>query len=276
MSVPSELKQYYREGRLLPFVGAGISMSVKWARNDETLRGLSWEELVDRAAKLLGASNPNLLRYRGTDLQILEYFGLKMFGRATLTNWLVRQLNPPDEDLGKSKIHRELSLMEHCRLFYTTNYDDFLERSFRLHGRDCRVVAVEGHLETDLFTEVVKFHGDLNHPKTLVLSESDYEERLSFSTVMDFRFLSDVLNRVILFIGYSFRDPNIAYLFQYIRSVHGNLPGGDIPHRAYILVPDPSDFEYKLFHARGIGIIPISSIDQTSEVSNVLKEIRSV
>ena len=89
MELPAELKNIYRDGRLLPFIGAGISMSITWKLNGERKRGPSWKELVDQAARLLEFENPELLRARGTDLQILEYFQAKR-ERAELTNWMLR------------------------------------------------------------------------------------------------------------------------------------------------------------------------------------------
>jgi hypothetical protein len=71
----------------VPFIGAGISMAVNWERNGQTRRGLSWRELVSHAAELLGFKDPELLRVRGNDLQILEYFRLKRGEFADLRNW---------------------------------------------------------------------------------------------------------------------------------------------------------------------------------------------
>ena len=71
MTCPGDLRRLYRERRVIPFVGAGASVSVSW--NGGSKHGPSWRELVDQAATLLGA-DPDLLRLRGTDLQILEYF----------------------------------------------------------------------------------------------------------------------------------------------------------------------------------------------------------
>ena len=68
MSAPLELRTLYRDGRLLPFVGAGVSASVEWGKDGEK-RGPSWAELVDRAALELGFQQPDLIRARGTDLQ---------------------------------------------------------------------------------------------------------------------------------------------------------------------------------------------------------------
>ena len=163
MNCPEELRQRYREGRVIPFVGAGVSMSVTWETDGQLLRGPSWRELVDQAATMLGFENPDLARIRGTDLQILEYFKRKKNDQiATLTQWFTRQMMPPDSALKKSPIHCELSELSKCRLFYTTNYDDFLEKAFELLNRKCHVVALEsemgGHPKD---CEVIKFHGDL-------------------------------------------------------------------------------------------------------------------
>ena len=44
--------------------------------------------MINQAAELLGATRPELLRLRGSDLQILEYFKILKGGLAPLTNWL--------------------------------------------------------------------------------------------------------------------------------------------------------------------------------------------
>ena len=92
MSIPRELQRLYSEGRLVPFVGAGVSMSVHWKAGGDDKRGPSWSEMVDQAAHMLGFETPELLRTRGTDLQILEYFKLLNEGIAPLTNWLFAEM----------------------------------------------------------------------------------------------------------------------------------------------------------------------------------------
>jgi hypothetical protein len=84
----------------------------------------------------LGFDRPELARVRGTDLQILEYFKIRNSGEiAKLTNWLTKHMTPPDEAIRGAPILSELVQLDHCRKFYTTNYDDFLERAFRLAKR---------------------------------------------------------------------------------------------------------------------------------------------
>jgi hypothetical protein len=105
MSALLELKTLYRDGRILPFIGAGISASVEWTDATVTKRGPSWSALVERAAKELGFDSAELLRVRGTDLQILEYYKLKFSGHTRLTNWLLLNMNPPDAAIQASVIH---------------------------------------------------------------------------------------------------------------------------------------------------------------------------
>jgi NAD-dependent SIR2 family protein deacetylase len=134
--IPSDLRAMYRQGRLLPFVGAGASMALEWEVDSRKRRGLSWSQLVDEAIRLLDISPPSLLHARGNNLQILEYFKLVNHGPAKLSNWLYAEMRAPDKALQDSAIHRALAELKQCRVFYTTNYDDFIERAFRLHGRE--------------------------------------------------------------------------------------------------------------------------------------------
>jgi hypothetical protein len=275
MSCPQELRRLYREGRVLPFVGAGVSMSVKWQVGTEDRRGLSWSELVDEAIRQLGSEEPDLLRFRGTDLQILEYFRIKKNGFAPLTNWLFANMKPTDDDLRNSPIHKALGKLAKCNLFYTTNFDDFLERALRLNGRTVHVTASEADMSFDDGTEVIKFHGDLNSPSEMVLSESHYEKRMRLESAMDLKLRSDVLGRAILFVGYSFRDPNVAYLFRTVNEKFDDLPHSFGGKRAYIVVNNPSDFEMQLFKERRIEVIPVFDLDRTRAVSDLLSELVS-
>jgi hypothetical protein len=270
-----ELRQLYSDGRLIPFIGAGVSMSVSWTRDGVERRGLSWSELVNRASEMLGFSDPALLRARGTDLQILEYFRLVNGGMARLTNWLYAETQPPNTALQASTIHQELAAMERCGVYYTTNYDDFLEKGLRLNGRPCRVVATESDLSVvNPGCEVVKFHGDFSFPDQMVLSESHYEDRLNLNSVMDLRLQADMLGRALLFLGYSFRDPNVSYLFSLVHRRFRGLPGTPSGRRAYIAVPEPSKFELQLFRERNIDVLPLDRGRITEQTAALLRDIR--
>lgn len=274
-SCPPELRRLYREGRILPFVGAGASMSVSWHdAHGIPQSGPSWREMVDEAASILGFSDPALLRMRGTDLQILEYFRIKKKNFSPLSNWMLRQLDCPEHALKGSALHQALCSLSECAVFYTTNYDDFIERSFRTLGRNVNVVATEEDMGfNNKTTDVVKFHGDFDNPSEMVMSEGDYYRRMRLDGPMDLKLRSDLFGRAVLFVGYSFSDINIAYLFQTVNDMFKNLPNSFTGKRAYIIVQNPSDFELRLFHARNIEVIAAYGVDRTLAVSEILSEM---
>ena len=187
---PDDLRRLYREGRIIPFVGAGASMSVQWGDSPNLKSGPSWAQLVDQASRILGADYPDLLRLRGTDLQILEYFNITKGGLAELTNWLSNQFSQTnDSEIDASPLFHALGKLNKCNLYYTTNYDDFLERSLRSSGRKTSVITSEHTMNHDRQSvEVVKFHGDFNSPQEMVLSESQYMNRMRLESSLDFNY----------------------------------------------------------------------------------------
>jgi hypothetical protein len=250
-------------------------MSVEWEVGGARVTGPSWKELVDYAATELGFTCPDLARIRASDLQILEYYKIKnRENLAPFRNWLLTRLQAPDDALRASMVHRSLSRLKKSDTFYTTNFDDFLERSLKLNGRPCKSVVVEANMPREGgVTNVVKFHGDLNNPEQMVISETQYEERLRLANVLDHRFRGDVLANALLFIGYSFRDPNVSYLFTLFASELGRLPDSESGMRAYITAADPSDMEKRLFRARNMEVVPIRTSTMSSDIADLLNEL---
>lgn len=249
-------------------------MSVSWSVGTDKLRGPSWGEMVDEACRQLGYDDPDILRFRGADLQILEYFEEKKGNFAPLTNWLVRRFNVSEDVIRKSGVHEALTRLSQCKTFYTTNYDDFLERSLSLAGRSVKVIAGERDMGANgNDTEVVKFHGDFNSPDQMVFSEGHYYRRMRLDGPLDLKLRSDLLGRAALFIGYSFRDVNIGYLFDLLNAMFKALPHSATGRRAYIVAHNPSDFEYTLFRKRNIEVVPTFGDDKTASLVEVLEDI---
>lgn len=271
---PTELKRLYGRGSIIPFVGAGASMSVRWKSDSGDKTGPSWSDMVAQAAKLLGYSEPELLRMRGTDLQILEYFRIKKNNFAPLTNWMVKYMDAPDSAIASSSVHTAIAQLNQCNILYTTNYDDFLERALRASGRAVQVIATESDMGFNASAcQVIKFHGDFNNPDEMVLSEQQYYRRMKLESPMDLKLRSDLFGRAVLFVGYSFRDMNITYLFQNVNEVFKELPSSFSGKRAYIIVNNPSDFENRLFHARNIEVIPTYGDDRAAATSQILEDM---
>jgi hypothetical protein len=183
-------------------------------------------------------------------------------------------LNATDADLGASRLHKALAALENCSVYYTTNYDDFVERSIEVGGRKAKVVKSErdmGFAQNQV--QVVKFHGDFNSPDQMVFSENHYFQRMRLDSPLDLKFRSDLLNRAALFIGYSFTDLNIGLLFEQMNSALSTLPDSFTGKRAYIVAHNPSDFEYNLFNKRNITIIPTTGDDRATATAEVLEDM---
>ena len=249
-------------------------MSVNWTEAGVSKTGPSWSQMVEQSARILGYKDPELLHMRGTELQILEYFRIKKNNFAPLTNWMVRLMEAPSNAIKDSKIHTALCQLSQCVIFYTTNYDDFLERALEASGREVRVIATEGDMGLpSSATQVIKFHGDFNNPDDMVVSEVQYYRRMKLESPMDLKLRSDLFGRAVLFVGYSFRDMNVAYLFQNVNEMFKHLPHSFSGKRAYIIVHNPSDFENRLFYARNIEVIPTFGSDRVAATAELLADL---
>jgi hypothetical protein len=166
---------------------------------------------------------------------------------------------------------------------YTTNYDNLIERALALHERGCVALsrerdfpaAFEASLDDGDVCQVVKFHGDLSARDRMVLTETDYQQRLKLDTEMDLRLRSDLLGRAVLFLGYSFRDPNVSYIFKLVQEAFALLPDSRYGRRAFITFPDPSHFERRLFEQRGIDVIPIDSSCPAEDIAELLEFLQT-
>jgi hypothetical protein len=95
-------------------------------------------------------------------------------------------------------------------------------------------------------------------------------DRMRLESLMDFKLRADILGRAVLFIGYSFRDPNVNYIFHIVNRLFSDLPDSASGRRAYIVLPEPSEFE----HARNIEVIPIKADTIAENTAAILREMR--
>lgn len=115
---------------------------------------------------------------------------------------------------------------------YTTNWDTALERACEYCDDTCLRVKGEaiwpdkGRRTTrstppigNGTTTIIKLHGDIHKPQSIVASETDYYQRLTKAEIhssFEMRHLIPdlVSNRRLLFLGYSLADVNIRYILK--------------------------------------------------------------
>jgi hypothetical protein len=235
-AVQDRLFDRVARGQLLVLVGAGAS---RWA-------GLpSWREAVCALAEdLLPALRERHPRARerfdppspddGMPVEaLLRIPEAHRFlrGEARLMEKLEELFDTSRIDPARLPLHQLLlRLSRFVPAFYTTNFDDLLERTFASAGRSYQVVAGPEDMHRWRFDQVdgrfvarfpiYKLHGTLGRPGSLVIGESDFQRRSDLaSNPIDLRFCSDVVGREILLVGYGFNDPNMRWIWTKLRDL---------------------------------------------------------
>ena len=150
-------------------------------------------------------------------------------------------------------------------IVYTTNYDSLIERGYDHLAIPYQiVVSTEDIIKTagSNLTQIVKFHGSLEQEETNVLTESDYYQRLEFVTPIDIKLRADALGKSLLFMGYSFSDFNVRYLWFKLRHMLRGVNKNEVPP-SYILVSKPDEITSTLL--KNMGIIPIDLLEYPGE-----------
>lgn len=223
LQIPDELVTAVVERRVIPFIGAGFSSTLGLPDWRQMLRNLCEELDVD-------LSFDEISRFADGDfLQIAEYLYLKSDRRiGPLRHVIERGLIGVGLRPAVSTAHVELVNLGAPQI-YTTNYDDVLERTYQALERPYSVVALPKDVAraTSQDAQIIKYHGDLRHEGTLVLTESAYYKRLDFESPMDLKFRSDLLGRSVLYMGYSFKDINIRLIWFKLMQMMQDIPEAD-------------------------------------------------
>lgn len=269
IQIPQELVSLVSERRLIPFIGAGFSSALGLPDWASTLRNLcadleddmSFEDLSDATG--------------GDYLQIAEYLFLKNDRQiGPIRRQLERSLSSHEDPLSSGP-HIELANLGAPQI-YTTNYDDLIEQTYKNLGLPASTVVLPKDValaHTDR-TQIVKYHGDLAHEKTLVLTESAYYKRLDFESPMDLKFRSDLLGKSVLFMGYSFRDVNIRIIWFKLMEMMRDIPAAD-RRPSYIVRLDPNPAVDALNAAVGLQTIvlnPDGDVTDPTERTKLLGE----
>ncbi len=253
-------------GKLIPFIGSGLSTHLGIPPSDR---------LVDIIASELGW-DPEILRMSGDLPQIAEYYVSIKRGIGTLRSRLDKEFFRKNEQIRSSRCHMAI-VENNFPVIYTTNYDDLIERAFEIQGVRHRVIS---HLAdfsevSSGETQIVKFHGTFSDDSSLVLTESSYFERLEFDSALDIRLRSDILGKVLLFIGYSFRDLDVRYLIYKLHKLtqKQGVVDGQLPI-AIMTTFSADEVQQTLWKLRNVSIIELAPLDPSKSLAEFLEYLK--
>jgi hypothetical protein len=191
------------------FIGAGLSRRAGYP---------DWRSLLADIATELGLDID-----AEHDLAAVAQYALnKATGkRNALTKLIVDHFPPKPEAPEPFRVLARLPI----RHVWTTNYDTLAEVAWAQERKLLDVKSRNADLGVDkpwAHTILYKMHGSVDHAAEVVIAKDDYElyrrERPGFLQVLT----GQLVTKQILFLGFSFTDPNIGHLFASIREAFRN------------------------------------------------------
>ncbi|MDQ6905207.1 MAG: SIR2 family protein [Chloroflexota bacterium] len=243
---------------VLIFLGAGLSYGAARARrlfeltsNDNDHAALpSWPVLITRMLEELKrlpdlhGSIVDLEAFKAEQsaLDFAELFRGKM-GEANYVAFLRQQFAPeivttdvlPSGHRDRSRMayltasHRALVALP-VESTYTTNFDELIETAYRVfdpeHGLRLRVSAAPAEFMANVATHpprhLIKLHGTIDRPDTIVLTRSDFARSRRERAEMFSYFAHHLREASFVFVGFSLSDPNFTQVYDDARLAWGS------------------------------------------------------
>lgn len=259
------LVQEIRERHVLLFVGAGISAGL----------GLpTWQDFIGRLGSDVGIDPDEFLELSNDFRSLAEFYRLEKSSLEELCAKMAREWNVSDEQLAASRTHA-LIVRLGFPVVYTTNYDHLLERAYGLQGkRFNKVVTARDLARMDpTLPTIVKFHGDLDDPGSMVLAETDYMRRLTFEQPLDLKLTADAFGNAVLFIGYSVSDINLRVLLFRLHGIWRASGCADSRPRSYVLMTRSNRVQERILDSWGVAPLIAADADENKAVRLFLEEL---
>jgi hypothetical protein len=213
--LPALLVRYIQQKRCVVFAGAGLSAGA----------GLpTWKGLLIKGIEELIGSLPEgdlhqeelrrLVDY-GKLLEVADFCKEKL--GSAYHQFLAEQVRG---DQAQLPLTHQVLMQLPFSAWVTTNYDKLLERAYAdvkggfpktLTHKDTEAL---GRLLFDGGQFILKAHGDIDRPETVVLTSRDYSEIIHANPAFNEIFSGLLLTKALFFVGYSLSDPDFRLLMD--------------------------------------------------------------
>lgn len=206
--------------RMVPFMGAGVSMSAG---------APSWRELLEDLAKLVELDDETrtaLLSGKLNELDQASYLEAQFVERKKDFRSAVADLvQRPRYGLAPALIAATADEQA-----ITLNYDTLFERASGAAGRPRRVLTGGGR--SDLAVDgggpmagdrwLLKLHGSATHPESIVLTRGDYLGFASDRSALSAIVKANLLTRHLLFVGFGLADDHFHEIVHDVKRAVGD------------------------------------------------------
>jgi hypothetical protein len=176
------------------------------------------------------------------------------YGRGKLIEAVQRELHITDAHPGP--VHKAFCNLP-FKVVVTTNVEQLLEQGYR--DRYGSVFPITEEEQLRLINpypspKLVKLHGDLLYPSSLVLTESDYDRFLNQHPVFATWLANQLISNTCVLIGYSLDDPDFRSVITQLQSRLGAVPPD-----LYVLEVDADPVRVDRYARRGVRTVNVRS-----------------
>ena len=244
MEIPKKIQDAIAHSKLVVFVGSGLSTKFNLP---------SWTKLVEDVINEIDKESfktliPVLQNGIMTPIEILEKI-------KTEHNVIIKYIKNNFKILnGDFTLHK--NIFELTQQVITTNYDNAFEEATNntinpsVYTSEFNISEINKNNDPYIF----KLHGSYVEPDHCILFKEDYENLYSKESAAKEKLKSIFIEKTILFIGFSFNDPDINLIFENLDKVFGNN------NRHFILTKECKNFA-KFEFLEPIEISDYSQID---------------
>jgi hypothetical protein len=251
-----------RQGQVVLFAGAGISLGVHeqvgLPSATELTREMALEADFCQAGRCWNYDR-NLGKCTWDSgcvniySEVAEHYA-EQRGRPALVAFLRERIDPPG--LRPLRTHRAIARLPFSSIV-TTNWDRLLDDALREAGKRVTTVVENYEVAFSNYGDVllVKMHGSIERPHSIVVTERDYYdffERLPSLVDMLLYFFA---TRTFLFVGYSLTDPNFKRMYLQVTRHLQDRYGRLFRRVAYADQRNPSEYQRKFWHHHNLRII---------------------
>lgn len=266
-----DLKKDYLADKVVPFIGAGLSVPFKVP---------TWKSLIEEITKKYAVGdNEFLVHAVEIKLKSFDFWSaidlIKDFAKLDdydIQSEIVEIINKEQIEIFDDSLHNYNDLKGmNFQVYLTTNYENLIYQYLRCRNIPILLKDIEFNTQ-NLFDEqrIFHLHGNISNPGTIVISRESYDE-LYKNEKYENLLKAVTSSKKLLFLGFSFDDQFVKQLI----SDHKHLFKGE----HYIILDNPSDDKIReLKEVYGLKTIKYDSnkMPHNEAIRKILNHIKGV